>query len=66
MIRKHKESKPRTRRPEFVPNCPVCNKKNTVGLVTTCIVPSSHTKAFYCSDCLMEFKDNQIIEPLYA
>lgn len=66
MDRKYKKREPRIIRPEFVPECPLCGKNNTVGWVLTYAPPQRHIKAFYCSNCLVEFIGKDIIPPLYA
>lgn len=42
-------------------SCPICGKPSNA--VTSCINDSVKT-VYYCTNCLMEFKDNKLIPPL--
>lgn len=55
-------------RKAFIPSCPRCRERQTIGVVNTCIAPKNRViTAFFCSNCLTEFdKSKNIIERLYA
>ena len=54
-------------RPKLLPNCPVCNSKNTVGKVMTVSDRGTAKTAYFCSYCLNEWNDNgTIARPMYA
>lgn len=69
-----RKEKPRIIRPIGLPNCPMCGCKNTVGKVDTFIEKTSNagskyhccSKAFFCSNCLTEWDDENVKAPLYA
>ena len=49
-------------RPDIV-KCPQCNQKNAVGITIT-YEYGNVTSAYYCNQCLIEFKKNKILEPM--
>lgn len=54
-------------KPKFLPICPVCESKTTVGKVLTISDRGLAKTAYFCSNCLTEWSPKGIIaRPMYA
>lgn len=66
--------KSRIIRPQYLPPCPECGSKNTVGQVDSLKEKISKkgyayyncSKAYFCSNCLTEWDDENVKRPMYA